>query len=307
MPFLISIIVLLAGAAILIGLGIRYLWVQQRVAERLENDIPLENATSNETDQLFLSGVSGWLFKAGFRGSRAALIFWLSTLGCGMLAGGLFFSIWQRGYFAVAAEFVGSIPGGVGNVLVPFVLAAPWFLMIVFTLIPWLYVRSIRRRRVKTIEKDLPLLLDLLESLANAGIGFDSALDRILASQKKTRPLVKEFRTFQRDNLAGRSRIESLRRLIRRVDVSMFSTFIAAVIQAEQTGSPMSNTLRTQSAEMRARRREKATAAAMSVPTLLVIPMVVGFLPGIFVILLGPMLFQALGLLETSFRGAVGQ
>lgn len=307
MPFLISIIVLLAGAAILIGLGIRYLWVQQRVAERLENDLPLENATTNETDQLFLSGVSGWLFKAGFRGSRAALIFWLATLGCGMLAGGLFFSIWQRGYFAVAAEFVGSIPGGVGNVLVPFVLATPWFLMIVFTLIPWLYVRSIRRRRVKAIEKDLPLLLDLLESLANAGIGFDSALDRILASQKKTRPLVKEFRTFQRDNLAGRSRIESLRRLIRRVDVSMFSTFIAAVIQAEQTGSPMSNTLRTQSAEMRARRREKATAAAMSVPTLLVIPMVVGFLPGIFVILLGPMLFQALGLLETSFRGAVGQ
>ena len=68
----------------------------------------------------------------------------------------------------------------------------------------------------------------------------------------------------------------------------------------------MSATLKTQSAEMRSRRREKAAAAAMSVPTLMVVPMVIGFLPGIFVVLLGPMLYEALGVLGQGMRGAMG-
>ena len=87
----------------------------------------------------------------------------------------------------------------------------------------------------------------------------------------------------------------------------MFSAFISAIVQAEQTGAGIGATLKTQSAEMRSRRREKAAAAAMSVPTMLVIPMVIGFMPGIFVILLGPMVFEVLGVLEQNFRGALGQ
>ena len=78
-------------------------------------------------------------------------------------------------------------------------------------------------------------------------------------------------------------------------------------MQAEQTGSGIGRTLRTQALEIRARRREKAAAAAMMVPTKLVVPMVIGFLPGVFVVLLGPILFEALGALEQSFRGPLGQ
>ena len=94
---------------------------------------------------------------------------------------------------------------------------------------------------------------------------------------------------------------------MRRVHVPMFSAFISAIVQAEQTGTGMGATLKTQSAEMRSRRREKASAAALSVPTMLVLPMVLGFLPGIFIILLGPMLFEAFGVLDQSFRGPLGQ
>ncbi|MCP4776844.1 MAG: type II secretion system F family protein, partial [Planctomycetaceae bacterium] len=103
------------------------------------------------------------------------------------------------------------------------------------------------------------------------------------------------------------SRVESLRRLMRRVHVPMFSAFISAIVQAEQTGTGMGATLKTQSSEMRSRRREKASAAALSVPTMLVLPMVLGFLPGIFIILLGPMLFEVFGVLDQSFRGPLGQ
>ena len=186
-------------------------------------------------------------------------------------------------------------------------IGIPADLIVFLSLVPTLVVRSTRRRRVREIEQDLPLLLDLLNTLSQAGVGFDEALEQILTAGSSDRPLATELRTFQADNLAGRSRIDALRGLMRRVEVPMFSTFISAVVQAEQVGAGMGETLRVQAIEMRARRRERATAAAMAVPTLLVVPMVVGFLPGIFVVLLGPMIYQAFGAMGQTLRGVSGQ
>ena len=47
----------------------------------------------------------------------------------------------------------------------------------------------------------------LLATLAEAGIGFDSGLDRILDSQPANRPLTQELRQFQIELLAGRPRV----------------------------------------------------------------------------------------------------
>jgi tight adherence protein C len=259
------------------------------------------------SDERNLSGVRGWMFRAGIRHSQAEVFFWVATGMLFLLGVLLWYQLFRTGTIDIATDFVRTIPGGVGNVMVPFVLALPWFLIIVLTLIPTLVVRSIRRKRVQQIEQDLPLLLDLLNTLSQAGVGFDAALDQILNAQSARRPLARELRTFQADNLAGRSRTESLRRLMRRISVPVFSTFISAVVQAEQVGAGIGETLKIQAAELRSRRREKATAAAMSVPTLLVVPMVVGFLPGIFVVLLGPMLYQALGVVGQTLRGVSGQ
>ena len=60
--------------------------------------------------------------------------------------------------------------------------------------------------RVAQVERDLPVTLELLATLAEAGLGFDAALDRILTSQPSERALVQEFRTFQAEVLAGRPR-----------------------------------------------------------------------------------------------------
>jgi tight adherence protein C len=248
-----------------------------------------------------------WLYRAGYRRPTASVFFVAATFAAILLAVGFVVVLRQRGWIDLAVDALYSIPGGVGNVMVPFALAVPWFLVVVIAMIPTLVVRSVRRRRVEAIQQDLPLLLDLLNTLAQAGIGFDAALERILAVQPPARPLVQDFRLFQRDALAGRSRIESLRRLMQRVSVPMFSAFISALIQAEQSGGGMAATLRIQAAEIRSRRRERATAAAMAVPTKLVAPMVIGFLPGIFIVLLGPMINEAFGMMGQMMRGVSGQ
>lgn len=281
--------------------------VHSRLVRSIDDDVA-EPPISSDSPVDPLSGIlSGWLYRAGFRQPLATVIFVTATLGCGLVSFLIVFAVFRVGLIARATDALYSIPGGVGNVMVPFALAAPWLLVVIVTLIPMLVVRSFRRRRVKSIEQDLPLMLDLLNTLSQAGIGFDSALERILAAQSASRPLVQDMRSFQRDTLAGRSRLDSLRRCMRRVEVPMFSAFIAALIQAEQTGAGMSATLRIQAAEMRSRRRERASAIAMAVPTKLVLPMIVGFLPGIFVILLGPMITQAFSVLNQQLRTVTGQ
>lgn len=308
MATIIPLIAVSLGIILLAVFAWRSLSIRGAVQARLEEEgIDATSADTAFRDMPTRSWVGRWLYRAGFRRPEAPSLFWMATIGCGLLGlAGIIFS-WQQGFTQIAANFVSSIPGGVGNVMVPFVFAMPWFLIVVMIALPTLVVRSVRRRRVKQVEQDLPLMLDLLNTLAQAGIGFDSALDQIMQVQNPRRPLVMEFRTFQYDNLAGRGRIDALRRLMRRVDVSMFSTFISAIIQAEQSGGAMGPTMRIQAEEMRSRRREKAAAAAMTVPTLLIFPMIIGFLPGIFIVILGPMLYEAFGVMEQSFRGVLGQ
>ena len=216
------------------------------------------------------------------------------------------YQLYASGVPQQGADLLRSIPGGVGNVMVPFALASPWLMLLMLVGIPALVVRQVRRRRVEQVELDLPLTLDLLNTLAQAGIGFDAALDRIIAAQPADRILVQELRTFQYDNLAGRPRVDSLRRLSRRLRVPSFSTFISAIIQAEQVGAGIAQTLRIQATEFRSRRREKASAAALSVPSKLILPMVIGFLPGVFIALLGPMMYQAMQMMGGSLRGIGG-
>lgn len=302
-------IVLIVGF-IAIVLLLLHVQKKERVHRRLIQSVD-QTDQLNETPLVFNEPARGliasWLYRAGYRSPIAAPVFIVASIACALLAILFVIAVFRYGVIDQASDALYDIPGGVGNVMVPFANALPWLLVVIITLIPTLLVRSARRRRVDSIQQDLPLLLDLLNTLSQAGIGFDSALDRILGAQSPRRPLVQDLRAFQRDTLAGRSRLESLGRCMKRVEVPMFSAFMTAMIQAEQTGGGLAATLRTQAAEMRSRRRERATAIAMAVPTKLVLPMVVGFLPGIFVILLGPMITAAFGVLSQQLRSVTGQ
>ena len=60
------------------------------------------------------------------------------------------------------------------------------------------------------------------------------------------------------------------------------------MIQAENVGSALSETLRRQADSLWGRRREKALMQAQTLPVKLAVPLVLCFLPGIFVYTLGP-------------------
>ena len=52
-------------------------------------------------------------------------------------------------------------------------------------MLPLLVVRAARRRLVTAVEQDLPLVLELLATLGEAGIGFDAALARVLTRSRR--------------------------------------------------------------------------------------------------------------------------
>src|SRR5207245_1301751 len=161
-----------------------------------------------------------------------------------------------------------------------------------------------RRRRVAQIEQELPLVLDLFATLAEAGLGFDAALAKIQTSQPPGRALAAEFQTFQREMLAGVPRIQCLQGLSRRIDLTSMTVLVSALIQAEQIGASLADTLRHQAEDMRDRRRTKALMLAQALPVKLVVPLVVCFLPGVLVTALGPVLQQLIKVADSVIRTA---
>ena len=107
---------------------------------------------------------------------------------------------------------VGRLPPGVGDLLIPVAYLAPWIVFLILVFVPWLVVRGRVVSVWKQVEQDLPISLELLATLSEAGLGFDAALARVVESVTENRPLAREFRTYQSDLLAGKTRVEALRR-----------------------------------------------------------------------------------------------
>ncbi len=252
------------------------------------------------------SALRRWLVTAGFRSPRAPLAFVAATLATTLVGFALGWLISRSPLFLGAVADVHGIPGGVGEVFAVLVWVAPWLLAILLALLPTGLVAARRTRRVEAIERDLPITLELFATLAEAGLGIDAAMQRILASQGRTalveRPLISELRTFQRETLAGVPRALCFRRLAWRVDIPNVSTFVSAMIRSEQVGAGLARTLRQQAEDVWNRRRELALMRSQVLPVKMAFPLVICFLPALFVYTLGPAFQQFLELADNLTR-----
>jgi tight adherence protein C len=243
-----------------------------------------------------------WLFLAGYRERTAPAVMVTATLVVFALGLAVVFIIHKAGLAGELLRNLALLPPGVGDLFMPIAYLAPWIMFLMFALWPLLVVRRSRRDRVEKVEQDLPISLELLATLSEAGLGFDAALSRVLDSMHEDRPLSREFRTYQSDLLAGRTRVEALRRLARRLEVSSVTILVSALVQAEQLGTGIAQALRRQADDLRDRRRERANAFAMTLPVKRMFPLVICFMPGIFVWTLGPFFVQLFQFAETFVR-----
>ena len=165
--------------------------------------------------------------------------------------------------------------------------------VVLFYLQPMLWLRGALKRRHLAIMKALPFVLDILTLSVEAGMDFISALQRNCASRKLD-PLNEELLRMTKEIQVGSSRKEALRHMSDRVRQSDLKSVASALIQADELGVSIGSILRIQSEQLRARRFDRAEKLANEAPTKMLGPLMLCIFPAVFIILLGPVLSQAL-------------
>lgn len=151
---------------------------------------------------------------------------------------------------------------------------------------PDVWLDSKAKQRQNDIARDLPEALDLLAITVEAGLGLDQAL--AVVTENLPGPLGVEFTRMLREIELGVRRREALANLRARTSVSELSSFIVALVQADQVGAPIADVLRVQAGQVRLKRRQRAREKAAQTPVKILFPLIFFILPALFVVVIGP-------------------
>lgn len=221
------------------------------------------------TPQKTLEQTTKQLELAGNPRNMSAAHFWMYRVVATVLLGGLLTMMMVRN----GAETSKVLLWGLGGAAIGFML-------------PYMIVRSMIDRRKQAIIKKLPDALDLMTICVDAGLTFNASMQKV--DEKWDDPLALEFGRVIYEMQLGKSRRASLKDMSERIDVPDVTSFIAAVLQAEQLGVGIGKVLRIQSEQMRVKRRQRAEEKAQQAPVKMTFPLVFLIFPSIFVVLLGP-------------------
>ena len=152
----------------------------------------------------------------------------------------------------------------------------------------WLRLRMLGRQ--KLLVKALPDAVDLIVTTVEAGLAIDAALAEV--GRETDGPLGEELRLTVRETTLGRSRRDALTRLIERTQVPELKTFVQSLIQAEQSGIPIGQVLRTQADQVRLKKRQRAEAQAQRAPVKMVVVLVTLVLPSMLLLVMGPAIMR---------------
>lgn len=156
---------------------------------------------------------------------------------------------------------------------------------------PLIRLNSEVERRKQAIFRAFPDFVDLLTVCLEAGMGLDSALT-LVGKKAQPSPLRDELEYTIQQIRVGQSRSEALKDLARRLDMREVTSFVVAIVQAEQIGTSLSNILRIQSEISRDARWQKAQELAQKAPIKMLFPMILLIFPNIFLIIFGPLLLE---------------
>jgi tight adherence protein C len=188
----------------------------------------------------------------------------------------------------VAAYFI----NGIDN---PYALLLATLVVIFVLITPTILLNRSVRNRQDQIRRELPNVIDMLSICTSAGLGFDQSLQRV--SEEWRTQLSWEFGRVVSEMEMGLSRKDALRNLAERLDVSELSSFVSIIIQSDQLGMSIADTLHTLAQQMRVEYRFRIQEEARKIPVKILIPLVFFIFPAMLAVLLGPSVPSLLGLI----------
>ena len=170
-------------------------------------------------------------------------------------------------------------------VKVAIVIGAAWVGMRV----PGLFLKNLITRRQQSIRRAFPDALDLLLICVESGMSIDAAFRKVseeIGSQSV--PLAEELTLTSAELSYLQDRRHAYDNLATRTSMDNVKSVCTALVQAERYGTPLGQALRVLAQENRDMRMSEAEKKAAGLPPKLTVPMILFFLPVLFVVILGP-------------------
>ena len=161
--------------------------------------------------------------------------------------------------------------------------------------LPSIFVQNIMQKRQDSIKKAFPDALDLLLICVQSGMSIEAAFK--LVSQEigsQSIPLAEELTLTTAEMSYLQERRQAYENLGIRTGLDGVKSVTTSLMQAERYGTPLSQALRVLAQENRDVRMAEAEKKAASLPPKLTVPMIVFFLPVLFVVILGPAIIQVM-------------
>ncbi|MCZ8368377.1 MAG: type II secretion system F family protein [Porphyrobacter sp.] len=214
------------------------------------------------------------MFAAGFREPSAPKIFTMVRLGMVFILPGTYL-------------LLTALSGEEASLLELYAISSGLAALGLY--IPNLFVQARIDRRQEAIELGFPDCLDLMLVCVEAGLGLESAMNRVGREMMRSHPEIAELlSTTTLQMRAGAPREEALRTLGTLSGVNHVRSFAALLIQSDRMGTSLGDSLRIYSTEMREKRRMRAEEKAHRIPVLISIPLVVFMLPVMISVLMLP-------------------
>jgi tight adherence protein C len=158
---------------------------------------------------------------------------------------------------------------------------------------PNLFLKNKIQKRNQSINRAFPDALDLLLICVESGMSVEAAFRRV--SQEigtQSIALAEELMLLTAELSFLPDRRQAYENLARRVDLDSVRSVCLALQQAERYGTPLAVALRVLSQENRDTRMSEAEKKAAGLPPKLTVPMILFFLPVLFIVILGPAAFK---------------
>lgn len=168
-------------------------------------------------------------------------------------------------------------------------VAATIVLMMVGYYLPAIYVKNAANKRLASIMPVFPDALDLLLICVESGMSIEVAFGRVAEElAENSVELAEEFQLTTAELSYLSSRRVAYENFARRNNHQGIKSVSTALIQAERYGTPLGDSLRTMANENRQLRMMAAEKKAASLPAKLTVPMILFFLPVLFIVILTP-------------------
>ncbi|HEV1999421.1 MAG TPA: type II secretion system F family protein [Xanthobacteraceae bacterium] len=155
--------------------------------------------------------------------------------------------------------------------------------------VPDLFLKNMIKRRQMSIRRAFPDALDLLLICVESGMSIDAAFRKVseeIGSQSI--PLAEELTLTTAELSYLQDRREAYDNLSARTDLDGVKAVCTALVQAERYGTPLGQALKVLAQEFRDMRMGEAEKKAAGLPPKLTVPMILFFLPVLFIVILGP-------------------